>query len=209
MQEVEFFTIDEEKESKIEVKKSRFLGFAKYIETETQAKGFIDSLRKKYFDACHVCYAYILHDGTIKSSDDGEPSGTAGTPILDTIKNKNLKDTIIVVVRYFGGILLGASNLYRAYIDCAKEVMKDIKICKMQKCLVKNIVLSYENYAKFENYAKNSKIVIIDRKYGEITNFKIALPVAEMDNILNGAPLEFKKELAKNETSELFVKAKV
>ncbi|QMV43384.1 YigZ family protein [Cohnella cholangitidis] len=105
----------------IVIKKSRFIGHAKPVETEEEAVAFIEELKKKYWDATHNCSAYLIgeRDQYQKALDDGEPSGTAGKPILEVIKNRGLKNVVVVVTRYFGGIMLGAGGLVRAYTDGA------------------------------------------------------------------------------------------
>lgn len=107
--------------AEIVIKKSRFIGQAKPVETEEEAIAFIEAVKKEHWNATHNCSAYIIgeRDQIQKASDDGEPSGTAGKPILEVIKNRNLKNTVVVVTRYFGGIMLGAGGLIRAYTDGA------------------------------------------------------------------------------------------
>lgn len=106
----------------IEIKKSKFLCFSFLVQTKQQAEDIVKSLNDKYSDATHVCYAYVVA-GQEKACDNGEPQGTAGKPILDCIKRKNLKNVLVVVVRYFGGIKLGAGGLIRAYSNSAKTVL--------------------------------------------------------------------------------------
>ncbi|MCZ8523137.1 MULTISPECIES: YigZ family protein [Paenibacillus] len=105
----------------IVIKKSRFIGYAKPVSTEEEAIAFIDELKKEHWNATHNCSAYMIgeRDEIQKASDDGEPSGTAGKPILEVIKNQGLKNVVVVVTRYFGGIMLGAGGLIRAYTDGA------------------------------------------------------------------------------------------
>lgn len=105
----------------IVIKKSRFIGHARPVESEAEAVAFIDELKKKYWDATHNCSAYVVgeRDEYQKALDDGEPSGTAGKPILEVIKHRGLKNVAVVVTRYFGGIMLGAGGLVRAYTDGA------------------------------------------------------------------------------------------
>ena len=108
-------------------KKSKFFGYALKVETEEQVKNFIESLKANHKKATHICYAYnIKKTGVfVRAVDDGEPSGTAGRPILNVIEKKNLSDILIVVVRYFGGIKLGAGGLVRAYSKCASKVVEE------------------------------------------------------------------------------------
>jgi len=116
-----YATVREYGSEEIVIKKSRFIGHARPAETEQEAVAFIEELKKKYWDATHNCSAYLIgeRDQFQKALDDGEPSGTAGKPILEVIKNRGLKNTVVVVTRYFGGIMLGAGGLVRAYTDGA------------------------------------------------------------------------------------------
>ncbi|WP_239614788.1 YigZ family protein [Cohnella mopanensis] len=137
----------------IVIKKSRFIGHAKPVETEEEAVAFIEELKKKYWDATHNCSAYLIgeRDQFQKALDDGEPSGTAGKPILEVIKNRGLKNVVVIVTRYFGGIMLGAGGLVRAYtdgavtgIDAAEPIIKVLH----REVLVD---VDYTWYGKLEN----------------------------------------------------------
>lgn len=116
-----YATIRQQANEEIVIKKSRFIGYAKPVETEEEAIAFIDEIKRLHRSATHNCSAYLIgeRDQFQKASDDGEPSGTAGKPILEVIKNKKLKNVAVVVTRYFGGIMLGAGGLVRAYTDGA------------------------------------------------------------------------------------------
>ncbi len=116
-------TIGKNSEFVLEIKKSKFMAFCFEVQNEHEAQRLVKDYQKKYADATHVCYAYKLKS-TAKMSDDGEPQGTAGKPIFDLITLKNLTNTLIIVVRYFGGIKLGAGGLTRAYSNSANEVIK-------------------------------------------------------------------------------------
>ena len=135
-------------EAEIVEKKSRFIAEAAPVTDERAAQEFIESVRKKNRDARHVCYAYYLGGGrTVRCSDDGEPSGTAGLPILDLIKKRGLNDVVITVTRYFGGILLGAPGLVRAYSASAKAALDGGELAEY--CEVKKFVVSCE-YKDFD-----------------------------------------------------------
>lgn len=110
-----------------EIKKSKFIGYAYRVTSEAQAKDILSTLAQSHKKATHICYAYTLcDDGVVeRCSDDGEPSGTAGRPILNVIKHKNARDTLVVVVRYFGGVKLGAGGLLRAYTKCASMTLAE------------------------------------------------------------------------------------
>ena len=116
-----YFTIKQAGEAELIEKKSRFIGYAAPVSNEAEAMAFIEAIRAKHRDATHNCYAYQAgwHNEYQRSSDAGEPSGTAGRPILEVIKKSNLKNTVVVVTRYFGGVLLGAGGLARAYAKTA------------------------------------------------------------------------------------------
>ena len=128
-----FYTIKENNETKLIEKKSVFIANLYYVETEEDANLLIKQIEKKYYDAKHHCFAYRLqNNGDIieRFSDNGEPSGTAGMPILGILRGKELTNVLVVVTRYFGGILLGTGGLVRAYADSAKQVLEEINIVK-------------------------------------------------------------------------------
>ena len=132
----EFITIEEPIETEIVEKKSKFIGDLFYIESSEEAENKIKAIKKKYFDAKHHCIAYrTIENGQIieKSSDDGEPSGTAGAPMLNILQKNNLVNVLIVVTRYFGGILLGTGGLVRAYSNTLLQAIENSS--KIKKCL--------------------------------------------------------------------------
>jgi uncharacterized YigZ family protein len=139
--------------SEIVIKKSRFIGHARPVESEDEAVTFIDELKKKYWDATHNCSAYMIgeRDQFQKALDDGEPSGTAGKPILEVIKHRGLKNVVVVVTRYFGGIMLGAGGLVRAYTDGAVAGIDAAEI--IEKVLHREVIVEvdYTWYGKLEN----------------------------------------------------------
>src|SRR5690625_1378926 len=129
-----YFTVKKEGSAEVMIKKSRFIGYVKRVETEEDAQAFIQSIKKKHHDATHNCSAYMVgeHDQIQKANDDGEPSGTAGIPILEVLKRQNLKNTAVVVTRYFGGIKLGAGGLIRAYSQTTAEAIKATGVVKRE-----------------------------------------------------------------------------
>ena len=111
-------------EAEFTEKRSRFLGHVRRVETEEQARAFLDEMRKKYYDARHNCWCYVLHDGgVVRYGDDGEPQGTAGQPMLNVFQREGVENVVCVVTRYFGGVLLGAGGLTRAYAKSAKDAL--------------------------------------------------------------------------------------
>ena len=111
-------------ESELVEKRSRFLGHVRPIETEDEAKAFIAEMKKQYYDARHNCSCYVLKDGVERYSDDGEPQGTAGIPMLELFRREGVTDLVCVVTRYFGGVLLGTGGLLRAYTQSAKDALE-------------------------------------------------------------------------------------
>ncbi|REK75687.1 YigZ family protein [Paenibacillus paeoniae] len=146
-------TVRAEANAEVVIKRSRFIGHAKPVETEAEAVAFIDEIKRLHRSATHNCSAYMVgeRDQHQKASDDGEPSGTAGKPILEVIKNKGLKNVAVVVTRYFGGIMLGAGGLVRAYTDGAVagiEAAGEIELVLHREVFVE---VDYTWYGKLEN----------------------------------------------------------
>ena len=132
----EYLTVAKETEDEFTVKHSRFIGYIKPVTTQEEAVEFINSKKSKHWDATHNVYAYILRDGQIRRySDDGEPQGTAGIPVLDVLQKEGLTDCVVVVTRYFGGILLGGGGLVRAYSHAAKLAVDASGVIKMSMCV--------------------------------------------------------------------------
>lgn len=161
-----FKTIESKITAELTEKKSRFIANIFPINSEEEAKKILRDMKKKYYDAKHNCYAYIL-DNVQKCSDDGEPSGTAGLPLLDLLKNEGLKNIIIVVTRYFGGILLGTGGLVRAYTEVAKKGLEKANIIEMEYGIRYLIEISYNNINNLKYLCKNLKIDMISIEYGE------------------------------------------
>ena len=169
-----------------EIKKSIFIAHVKHVETEESAREFVQSIRKKYFDATHNCSAWILGElGNIqKSNDDGEPSGTAGNPILDTIKKHELTNTAVVVTRYFGGIKLGAGGLIRAYSHTATLGLDAAKIVQMTTFQQVELTLEYNFLATVENFLRQKNIIVTNSEYAEIVTLTVILLPDDVENFL-------------------------
>lgn len=133
----------------MEEKKSIFIGHATPVRNEDEARAFIESKRREYHDATHNCYAYLLNNGTVaRYSDDGEPSGTAGVPILNVVKMSGATDLAVVVTRYFGGILLGAGGLVRAYTSAAKIAVDASGLAVFEEYSLAKITVTYSDYQR-------------------------------------------------------------
>ena len=150
-----FLSVAKDVKNEIIIEKSRFITSLKRVYGEDDAKAFVQEIKGKYPDATHNCYAYIADEGGFfaKFSDDGEPQGTAGLPMLETIKAKSLKQVAVVVTRYFGGVKLGTGGLARAYADCVKKAV--------EKAGVKNVVWSttFKTEVSYTIYPKIVKII--------------------------------------------------
>ena len=145
----EFITVKSESKGEYSEKHSRFLGFLVPCADEAAAVKAIAAKRKEFWDARHTVYAFVLSDGTARFSDDGEPHGTAGKPLIDLLKASGIKNAALIVVRYFGGILLGTGGLVRAYTSAASEAIENaerFKICEADEF---SVSLSYSDYDKF------------------------------------------------------------
>ncbi len=174
----EFITIEEDVETEVVEKKSKFIANLIYVDTIEKAELIIKNMKKKYFDARHNCIAYrVIENGRIieKSSDDGEPSGTAGAPMLTILQKNNLANVLVVVTRYFGGILLGTGGLVRAYSESTLKAIEEAT--KIEKILGEElkVTLDYNHFENFKYYCKNNKITIINSQYTENVVCKIEL----------------------------------
>lgn len=174
----EFITIEENVQTEITEKKSKFIANLFYIENVEEAENIIKQTKKKYFDAKHNCIAYrVIEKGQIveKSSDDGEPSGTAGQPMLTILQKNNLANVIIIVTRYFGGILLGTGGLVRAYSNSLLKAIEETK--KVTKCSGQElqVELDYNEFENFKYYCKKNRINIVKVEYQEYIDCTISL----------------------------------
>lgn len=174
----EFITIKEHVETEIVEKKSKFIANMFYIKDVQEAEEIIKKTKKKYFDARHNCIAYrvIENDRLIeKSSDDGEPSGTAGAPMLNILQKNNLVNVLIIVTRYFGGILLGTGGLVRAYSSSLQKAIEEST--KEKKCLgvEMQVEVEYQNFENFKYYCKINNIEVVEAQYLEKIICKIEL----------------------------------
>lgn len=177
-----YYTIKQEGLNQFIIQKSRFIGHVKRVETENEAQDFIQEMKKKHQDANHNCSAYIIgeRDHIQKANDDGEPSGTAGVPILEVIKKQKLKDTVIVVTRYFGGIKLGAGGLIRAYGSSASEVIKATGVVERQLMQGLLVTVDYSLLGKLENVFRTSEHVLSKIDYAEQVVFHMYV---KMENV--------------------------
>lgn len=165
-----FKTINKNVSSEIVEKKSKFIANIFYVESVEEAEEKIKEIKKRFYDAKHNCFAFRIYakEGvTERFSDDGEPSGTAGSPMLNLLSTQNLNNVVVIVTRYFGGILLGTGGLVRAYSGAAQKALEETEIIEKDLGLEVLIEINYSDLEKLKYYLKQNKIRIIDTKYQE------------------------------------------
>ena len=161
-----YTTVRSESHVEFEEKRSLFIGHATHVDSEEQALSFIKQLKKEYANATHNVYAYLLGDGTVaRYSDDGEPQGTAGMPVLEAIRKNGVCDVCVVVTRYFGGILLGAGGLVRAYSHSATIAIEGAEIICYEPYSVYELRSGYSEYQKYSNVLANYGVIIDDTSF--------------------------------------------
>jgi uncharacterized YigZ family protein len=164
-----YLTVKEHGEHEIVIQKSRFIAHVARAETEEQAQEFIQKIKKQHWNATHNCSAYLIgeNDQIQKANDDGEPSGTAGVPILEVLKKRKLKDTVVVITRYFGGIKLGAGGLIRAYGKATSEGLEATGIVERKLMCIMHTTVDYTWLGKLENELRSSVYEIKEIHYLE------------------------------------------
>lgn len=164
-------------------KKSRFIGSVKPVSNQAEAVAFINEIRTKYWDATHNVYAYVLRDGQIRRySDDGEPQGTAGIPVLDVLLKEDVTDCAVVVTRYFGGIMLGAGGLVRAYSHASKMALDAGGILTMAPCTVCETQCDYNFYGKLSSLLQSAGACVIDSAFTENVKVMFSLETEKTDS---------------------------
>ncbi|WP_337969715.1 YigZ family protein [Virgibacillus salexigens] len=176
-----YFTAKKQGNDEIIIQKSRFIGYVKRAETEQEAQAFIQGIKKKHHDATHNCSAYLIgeHDQIQKANDDGEPSGTAGVPILEVLKKQQLKDTVVVVTRYFGGIKLGAGGLIRAYGNTTTQAIKTTGVIQRQRMQGFSITVDYTLSGKLEHALRQSEHIVETINYSDKVEFIVYVTIGE------------------------------
>lgn len=164
----EYKTVEKEASDFFIEKKSKFIGYAKPIKTQEEAVEFISEIKSKHWDATHNVYAYVLRENNIQRySDDGEPSGTAGVPVLDVMLKENLVDVCVVATRYFGGTLLGAGGLVRAYSHTSKIALEAAGIITMAQCSIMSAEVDYSFYDRLNILLSDFSAVILDTSFSD------------------------------------------
>jgi uncharacterized YigZ family protein len=182
-----YYTVKGNGEHEIVIQKSRFIAHVARVETEEDAQAFIQKIKKENWNATHNCSAYLIgeNDHIQKANDDGEPSGTAGVPILEVLKKKHLKDTVVVVTRYFGGIKLGAGGLIRAYGKSTSEGIDATGIVERKLMKVMSTVIDYTWLGKIENELRSSVYGIKDIHYLDNVEIETYVEDGEVQNFID------------------------
>lgn len=185
MEDSGYYTIRQTGRGEYEEKKSRFLGEAIPVQTAAEASAQLERIRKRYYDARHHCSAYVLGEkrDVKKASDDGEPSGTAGLPILKVIEGLQCTNVIVVVTRYFGGTLLGTGGLTRAYTAAAKLAMEAAGPVKMQPGEILELHIDYSLLNTVQHYLNREGIRTLEAEYADSVVCRIAVPAPMTENV--------------------------
>ena len=190
--------------AEITEKKSRFIAYIAYAATEEDALNFVSQIKKKHYDARHNVYAYILNSGGKKYSDDGEPSKTAGFPILEMLENEGVTDVVCVVTRYFGGILLGTGGLIRAYTKAAKECLLKAGIKKMALCDKVNLTFDYPFLNKIEHMLKTENLKVCEKTFLENVTLSVISPKEKTPDFKKNIQNEFCGAVNFEKTNEIY-----
>ena len=175
--------LKEETQHTLIIEKSRFICYMKHLHTEEEFRDYLAGIRKKYYDATHVCSAFLCHN-LQRSSDDGEPAGTAGAPILNVLQKSGMDEMCAIVVRYFGGIKLGAGGLIRAYGSAVSECIKDGIIVEDVSYPRYELKVSYETASRLDHFLRN-RTILLDTRYDTDVTFVFALDQEEkLQNII-------------------------
>ena len=182
---MEYRTIKEDGQVQEEIKKSRFICHAKRVYSEEEARDFITAIKKEHYKATHNCSAFIVGERSEikRTSDDGEPSGTAGVPMLGVLENHNLTNVCVVVTRYFGGIKLGAGGLIRAYAGSVALVVKEIGIIEIKEQAGIQIHMTYAQYQEYGNFLKEHNLIELETNFTDQVDTMIFIDKEKKDGI--------------------------
>ncbi|MGT2826916.1 YigZ family protein [Streptococcus himalayensis] len=185
---MEIRTIKEDGQVQEDIKKSRFICHVKRVETEEEARDFITQIKKEHYKATHNCSAFIIGEKSEikRTSDDGEPSGTAGVPMLGVLENHNLTNICVVVTRYFGGIKLGAGGLIRAYAGSVALAVKEIGLVDIKEQAGLAITMTYSQYQEFPNFLKEMSLEEYETEFTDQVSSLIYVDKEEKETIKSG-----------------------
>ena len=193
----EYLTLKTENNDEFTVKHSRFIGYAKPVTTQDEAVAFINEIKSKHWDAKHNVYAYILREGNIKRfTDDGEPQGTAGMPVLDVIDKKGLVDVLVIVTRYFGGLLLGTGGLVHAYSHSASLAVDEAEIISMTPVTECEIVCDYSFYGTIQAFLNNNGCKEIESDFEDNVKLNFCVKSDKTVPVIYPTPAPINKNLS-------------
>lgn len=180
-----YLTLIRESSDEIVINKSRFIGYARPVSTEEEAQAFLRAIREKHRDASHNCYAYVigLNSGIMRYSDDGEPGGTAGLPIIELIKAKQIVNCCVVVTRYFGGVLLGTGGLVRAYTQGCRIALEAAGIVRMENTAHLLCEVPYPDWDRVQYLMKSRPVLLSDTAYGTGVTFTVNVRVPDQEEV--------------------------
>lgn len=187
-------------------KKSRFIATVQIVHSEEEAIAFIDSMKKKYWDATHNCSAYVIGERQelMRCSDDGEPQGTAGRPMLDVLLGEEIHNVAVVVTRYFGGTLLGTGGLVRAYSKAVQEGLAQSIIIEQKYGVRLEVVTDYNGIGKLQYLFGQEKLPILDAQYTDIVVLKVLVPKQRVDSICKAVTEATNGKARMNQDEELY-----
>ena len=182
---MEYRTIKEDGQVQEEIKKSRFICHAKRVYSEEEARDFITTIKKEHYKATHNCSTFIVGERSEikRTSDDGEPSGTAGVPMLGVLENHNLTNVCVVVTRYFGGVKLGAGGLIRAYAGSVALAVKEIGIIEIKEQAGIQIHMTYAQYQEYGNFLKENNLIELETNFTDKVDTMIFVDKERKDDI--------------------------
>lgn len=180
---MEYRTIRQDGQAQEEIKKSRFICHAKRVYSEEEARDFIAAIKKEHYKATHNCSAFIVGEKSEikRTSDDGEPSGTAGVPMLGVMENHQVTNVCFVVTRYFGGIKLGAGGLIRAYAGSVALAIKEIGLIEIKEQAGLRLKMSYSQYQNFDNFLKAENLIEFDTEFTDLVATTIYIDKQEKE----------------------------
>ena len=183
--EILYTTLEHEGEAEFTEKRSVFIGHAKRVESEEEAQAYVKSQKSAYTDARHNVWAYLMKGEIVaRYSDDGEPQGTAGVPVLDTIRKSGVTDAVVVVTRYFGGILLGAGGLVRAYSHTAKLALEAAHIITYEQYTELELTCSYSDYQRYQAELPRFGAIVDDTDFSDRVRLTFAVKDAVVEPLL-------------------------
>lgn len=202
-----YVTVTRPSSAEIAIQKSRFIGYASPCADEAEALDFIRQIREAHRTATHNCYAYVIGEncGIIRYSDDGEPGGTAGLPILNVIRSKNIVNCCVVVTRYFGGVLLGTGGLVRAYTQSSQAAVESAGISRMEMTSDESCELPYSSWDRFRYAAEQHPVRIERITYGSDIRFHLLVRSSDRDEVLNSLTDASGRKLVTKTEAESFM----